>query len=94
MRLTANNYAYNTIKDEYEKTGKRLEKGYHDKVIKYINSFWEPTPLMTIKYEEVDNKGAFKENQKSGYTSTDSNVCWNNSCIYNVLYIIWKQLAY
>lgn len=55
MRLTANNYAYNTIKGEYEKFNKKMEEGYRNKVIKYIDSLWEPTPLMTIRYEEVNN---------------------------------------
>ncbi|MCX7749357.1 MAG: ABC transporter permease [Clostridia bacterium] len=53
MRLEANNLAADWVVRQYEKLNKPVSEGLYDEVIRYTDAQWEPVPLMTVDYMEM-----------------------------------------
>jgi len=58
MRLLSNSVAVNWIADEYRKLGIEVDDNLEDEILKYAESQWEPEPLMTIRYQEMEGNMA------------------------------------
>jgi len=58
LRLLSNSIAVNWITDEYSKVGIEVNDDLEDEILKYMESQWEPEPLMTIRYQEMEGSVA------------------------------------
>lgn len=60
MRFIANNIAADWVSKQYGKFKKPVTSDDISEIIKYTDSQWEPKPLMTINYEELEGEKAIK----------------------------------
>lgn len=60
MRFIANELAAGWVLKQYEQLEKPVDESFRDEVIKHADSQWEPRPLMTIRYVELEG-GKAKE---------------------------------
>lgn len=58
FRLIMNNAAANEVTGKYDELGIDMGSGFRDEVIAYADSFWEPEPLLTVDYRELNGTGA------------------------------------
>ena len=56
IRFITNNMAARWVSDEYLKLGKTAGEELAREVMAYSDSQWEPSPLMTIRYMELEGK--------------------------------------
>lgn len=56
MRFITGDLAAEWVLKEYQENGKQVEKGLRDEILRYNEAFWEPKPLMTIEYKELQGK--------------------------------------
>ncbi|MDA8227569.1 MAG: ABC transporter permease, partial [Desulfitobacterium hafniense] len=57
MRLITGEIAADWVQDEYKKLGKAADGSLREEVAAYNDSLWEPKPLMTIIYKEIQGGG-------------------------------------
>ncbi len=53
IRMIAENLAANRVETQYGELGIRTDGSFRDGVLDYVESLWEPKPLMTIEYKEL-----------------------------------------
>lgn len=58
MRFIANSTAVDWVKKAYTENKKKFDENVAAEVIKYCDSQWEPRPLMTVIYKELDGSEA------------------------------------
>jgi len=63
IRFITGNMAADWVVGQYEKNGKPVSDTLADEVISYTDMQWDPKPLMTINYQEMEG-GAAKEVQR------------------------------
>jgi ABC-type multidrug transport system permease subunit len=54
IRLITDNMAADWVANQYKKLGKPAGEALREEVIKYNEALWEPEPLMTIDYRELE----------------------------------------
>ncbi len=60
IRFTANATAVKWVLDVYGKTGKAVPEGFDREIERHADSQWEPRPLMTIDYRELEGESSVK----------------------------------
>jgi ABC-2 type transport system permease protein len=56
IRLITGNMAANWVEEQYGKLGRDFDETLRQEVIKYNEDLWQPKPLMTIEYKELQGK--------------------------------------
>lgn len=54
LRLVSGNLAARWIEEGYDRIGLETGKELEKEVLEYAESYWEPEPLMTVKYQEME----------------------------------------
>jgi len=57
MRFIADNMAVDWVLNRYKRLNKPISKSLADEVFNYTDSQWEPKPLMTVEYRELEGNG-------------------------------------
>jgi ABC-2 type transport system permease protein len=74
MRLLSNSVAVDWITSEYRRFGKEVNDNLEDEILEYVESQWEPEPLMTIRYQEMEGSVAKDMERVSMPASTAASV--------------------
>lgn len=54
MRLITANMAANNVEQQYQELGITIESGFKAKVAAFADELWDPEPLLTIEYRELE----------------------------------------
>jgi ABC-2 type transport system permease protein len=72
IRLITGDMAAEWVSTQYKKLGKTMNENFKEEIIKYNDSLWEPKPLMTITYKELQGKQLKEVNKVSMPVATAS----------------------
>lgn len=53
LRLVTSEMAANTVLEHYKELGIETDEAFKDEVFVFLDSLWEPEPLMTMNYKEL-----------------------------------------
>ncbi|MCX7843418.1 MAG: ABC transporter permease [Clostridia bacterium] len=65
LRLTCAHMAADWVEKQYKKLNKGFDSELEAEIIRHVDSQWEPKPLMTIEYMEMEGKQARKVERAS-----------------------------
>jgi len=64
LRLVTAEMAANTVEEHYRELGIKTDETFREEVTDYLDSLWEPEPLMTMEYRELKGNVVTEEEQK------------------------------
>ncbi len=56
IRMITGNMAANWVEEQYRKLGRDFDEALKQEVIRYNEDLWQPKPLMTIEYKELQGQ--------------------------------------
>ncbi|MCX7924049.1 MAG: ABC transporter permease [Clostridia bacterium] len=89
MRFTANSIAAQRVLGQYDRLDIPVNAGLSEEVMKYADSQWEPKPLMTIDYREMEGGSAIEVSKVSVPTATTTSV--GIIVMFIMLYILFSS---
>jgi ABC-2 type transport system permease protein len=72
IRLVTAEMAANTVMEHYKELGIETDEAFKDEVSDFLDSLWEPEPLMTMEYRELKGSIITQEEHKGLPTASAS----------------------